>query len=285
MRGERDNSAVRNRAGRAFLVWCLCMAPLAGAGYAQNTPAQVIRQVRFDQKLQARVPLHLVFRDEAGRAVRLGDYFGRKPVVLSLVYYDCPMLCTLILNGLVKSLRTVNLDVGTDFEVVTLSFDPREGPALAAEKKAGYVRQYTRAGGEAGWHFLTGDEPAIRQLTEAVGFQYTFDTQTGQFAHASGIVVLTPEGKISKYLYGIEYAPRDLRLSLVEASAGRIGTLSDKVLLYCFHYDPTTGKYGLAIMRITRVAGLLTVALIVGFVAVMLRRERRSTLRAQTERS
>jgi protein SCO1/2 len=261
------------------------MAPLAGTGYAQNTPALVIEQVRFDQKLEARVPLDLVFRDEAGRGVRLGDYFGRKPVVLSLVYYDCPMLCTLILNGLVKSLRTVNLDVGTDFEVVTLSFDPREGPALAAEKKAGYVRQYTRAGGEAGWHFLTGDEPAIRQLTEAVGFHYTFDTQTGQFAHASGIVVLTPEGKISKYLYGIEYAPRDLRLSLVEASAGRIGTLSDKVLLYCFHYDPTTGKYGLAIMRITRVAGLLTVALIVGFVAVMLRRERRSTLRAQTERS
>lgn len=285
MRGERDKSAVRNRAGRAFLVLCLCMAPLAGTGYAQNTPALVIEQVRFDQKLEARVPLDLVFRDEAGRGVRLGDYFGRKPVVLSLVYYDCPMLCTLILNGLVKSLRTVNLDVGTDFEVVTLSFDPREGPALAAEKKAGYVRQYTRAGGEAGWHFLTGDEPAIRQLTEAVGFHYTFDTQTGQFAHASGIVVLTPEGKISKYLYGIEYAPRDLRLSLVEASAGRIGTLSDKVLLYCFHYDPTTGKYGLAIMRITRVAGLLTVALIVGFVAVMLRRERRSTLRAQTERS
>lgn len=240
------------------------------------TPADVIREVGFEQNLNATLPLDAKFRDEAGNTIELRQYFGKRPVVLALVYYDCPMLCTLILNGLTSSLKIVNLDAGTDFDVLAVSFDPREGPELALAKKAEYVKEYGRSGTERGWHFLTGDEESIRRLTEAVGFKYYWDEESKQFAHASGVMVSTPDGKLSKYLYGIDYAPRDVRLALVEASVGRIGSPVDRMLLYCYHYDPSTGKYTLAVMNIVRMLGTATVAAIGLFVFLMLRRERRT---------
>jgi protein SCO1/2 len=250
--------------------------PNEAAKRGPATPADVIREVGFEQNLNAALPLDAKFRDEAGSTVELRQYFGKRPVVLALVYYDCPMLCTLILNGLTSSLKIVNLDAGTDFDVLAVSFDPRETPELALAKKAEYVKEYGRSGTERGWHFLTGEEESIRRLTEAVGFKYYWDEESRQFAHASGVMVATPEGKLSKYLYGIDYAPRDVRLALVEASAGRIGSPVDRMLLFCYHYDPSTGKYTLAVMNIVRVMGTGTVAAIGLFVFLMLRRERRT---------
>lgn len=252
---------------------------LIGQGRGQSLPSgqptPILRQVGIDQKLDAQIPLDLVFRDEQGRAVSLREYFGEKPVLLALVYYECPMLCTLILNGLLRSLRALSLTVGKDFTVLTVSFDPREGPELAAAKKRAYVRSYGRPEAEWGWHFLTGEEAAIRRLTEAVGFRYAFDPETGQFAHASGIMVLTPQGRIARYFYGIEYAPRDLRFGLIEAAQGRIGSPVDQILLYCYHYDPKTGKYSLLVMNVLRLAGVATVLALGGFMFVMFRRDRR----------
>jgi protein SCO1/2 len=222
-----------------------------------NLPAP-LRQVGIDQRLNNQVPLDLVFTDENGQEVRLGQYFGRKPVVLSLVYYDCPMLCTQVLNGLTGSLKALKFDVGREFEVVTVSFDPREKADLAKQKKDAYMARYGREGAGAGWHFLTGSEASIVALTEAVGFHFAWDEETKQFAHASGIMILTPEGKVSRYFYGIEYAPRDMQLGLVEASNNKIGSPVDQILLYCFHYDPQTGKYGFAIMNSIRVLGFAT---------------------------
>jgi protein SCO1/2 len=237
----------------------------------------MLREVGVDQKLGAPLPLDLTFRDEAGEAVQLQHYFGEKPVILSFVYYECPMLCTQVLNGLLESLKTLSFDVGKQFQVVTVSFDPGETPTLATEKKASYLKQYERAGAEGGWHFLTGDTASIRQLTNAVGFRYQYDPATDQFAHASGIMVITPQGKIARYFYGIEYPGRDLRLALVEASENKIGSLVDQVLLYCFHYDPSVGKYGLVIMNVLRLAGIATVMALVTFMIVMFRRERKVT--------
>jgi protein SCO1/2 len=247
----------------------------AGALAAQTALPPQLRDVGIDQRLNARVPLELGFRDESGAPVALRSYFGRRPVVLALVYYECPMLCTMVLNGLLKSLRAINLDAGRDFEVVTVSFDPSETHELAAAKKQSYVERYSRPTAAAGWHFLTGEEEAIRKLTQAVGFRYKYDPATNQFAHASAIMVLTPDGRLARYLYGIEYAPRDLRLALVEAAAGKIGTAVDQVLLYCFHYDPATGKYSLLIMNIIRAAGAATVVALGLFMLVMFRRDRR----------
>jgi protein SCO1/2 len=239
------------------------------------TPSDVIREVGFDQNLNAQLPLEAKFRNEAGNPVELRQYFGKRPVVLALVYYDCPMLCTLILNGLTSSLKVVNLDAGTDFDVLAVSFDPRETAELALAKKAEYVKEYGRPGAERGWHFLTGDAESIRQLTQAVGFKYFWDEESKQFAHASGVMVVTPDGKLSKYYYGIEYAPRDVKLGLVDASAGRIGSAVDRMLLYCYHYDPVTGRYSLAVMNLIRLLGVGTVAAIALFIVLMLRRERR----------
>ncbi len=266
----------------SFLVWAASDPP------KPVTPAEVIREVGFEQKLETQLPLEVKFRDEAGREVALREYFGTRPVVLALVYYECPMLCNMILNGVTSSLKVVNLDAGVDFDVVAVSFDPRETPELAAAKKQQYVQEYGRTGTAGGWHFLTGDEEAIRRLTQAVGFKYFWDEGSQQFAHASGVMVATPQGKLSRYFYGIEYAPRDMRLGMVEASAGRIGSPVDAILLYCFHYDPVTGKYGLVIMNVMRLAGIATVVLLAGFIVVMLRRERRqrrSALRAGMERT
>jgi protein SCO1/2 len=215
-----------------------------------------LRNIGVDQKLNEQVPLNLVFHDEAGQDVPLASYFGSRPVVLAMVYYQCPMLCTQILNGLVMSLRYMTLESGQDFDVIAVSIDPTETPALAAKKKAEYVRRYAK--GSAGWHFLTGAEPQIKQLANAVGFRYAYDPKTKQYAHASAIMVLTPTGRLSRYFYGIEYSPRDLRLGLVEASENKIGTPVDQVLLYCYHFDPSTGKYSAIVMNIVRLAAVLT---------------------------
>lgn len=238
-----------------------------------NAKPRLLRDVGIDQKLNEQLPLDLAFRDENGQAVQLRKYFGAKPVILALVYYNCPMLCTQVLNGLLRSLQNLTLDVGRDFNVVTVSFDPREKPALAARKKELYVGLYSRPGGPTGWHFLTGDEPSIRNLTQAVGFRYAYDAESGQFAHATCIVVLTPEGRISRYLYGIEYPSRDLRLGLVEAAREKIGSPVDQILLFCYHYDPATGKYGLVILNVVRAAGLATVLALGTLIWIMFRRE------------
>ena len=234
-----------------------------------------LRDVGIDQKLNEQLPLDLTFRDETGKPVQLRKYFGQKPVILSLVYYDCPMLCTLVLNGLTRSLRAVPLDVGDQFHVVTVSFDPRETAALAAAKKEAYVKRYARAQASQGWHFLTGEEASIQQLTRAVGFRYAYDEKSGQFAHATGIMVLTPTGRLARYFYGIDYSPRDLRLALVEASANKIGSAIDQLLLFCFHYDPKTGKYSLVVMNVLRIAGMGTLLALGSFMFVMFRRDRR----------
>jgi len=225
----------------------------------QGGTPEMLKAVGIEQRLNNKVPLDLSFRDEAGREVRLGEYFGKKPVVISLVYYNCPMLCNQVLDGLVGTMQAMKFDAGKEYEVVTVSFDPRETPADAVQKKATYLKRYGRAGADAGWHFLVGDQKSIKGLTDAVGFNYAFDEKSNQFAHASAIMVATPEGKLSHYFYGIEYAPKDVRLSLVEASANKIGSPVDQLILYCYHYDPASGKYGPVVMNIMRVAGVATV--------------------------
>ena len=256
---------------RATCVFLLAMAA-AQAQPGQLAPAQpstlrdpnskpaplpaALRGVTIEQRLNHQIPLDLNFRDEFGRSLPLRTYFsGHKPVLLALVYYNCPMLCTLILSGMESSLKAVSLDPGKDFEVVAVSFDPRDTPETAARKKAMYLQRYRRPDTANGWHFLTGDEANIKALTEAVGYRYTFDPATGQFAHASAIMILTPEGKLSRYFYGVEYAPRDIRLGLVEASQERIGNPVDEALLFCYHWDPSTGKYGAVSMNIVRFGG------------------------------
>ena len=243
-----------------------------GSGPVSTGLPSALKNVGIDQKLNEQVPLDAIFKDEQGHDVRLGQFFKGKPVVLSLVYYACPMLCNQVLNGMLGSFRQVSFNIGEQFEVVTVSFDPRETPDLAAAKKITYISAYNRPGAEASWHFLTGDEANIKRLTESVGFRYLWDEQTKQFAHASGIMVLTPEGKIARYFYGIEYPPKDMRLGLVEASQNKIGTPVDALMLYCYHYDPATGKYGAVVMNIVRLAGGVTFFLIVGLLLVLRKR-------------
>jgi protein SCO1 len=272
------------RRAAALLALLLAAAPLAAQSAMAPPPGEIVRadekpemlkEIGIDQRLNENLPLALPFRDEAGRTVELGDYFGKRPVVLALVYYNCPMLCTQVLNGLVASLNVMSLEAGRDFDVVAVSFDTREKPAMAAAKKEAYLSRYKHPAASAGWHFLTGDAPSVEALTKAAGFRYRYDAKLEQFAHASAIMVATPEGRLARYFYGIEYPPRDLRLGLVEASAGRIGTPVDQVLLYCFHYDPASGKYGPVIVNIIRIAGLATVVLIgLGMLAMSRRRAR-----------
>jgi len=230
---------------------------VAGQDNAAITPPQ-LRGVGIDQRLNNQVPLGLRFRDETGQSVTLGSYFGKKPVILSLVYYTCPMLCTMAENGLLNALRDVKFNIGEQYEVVTVSIDPTETPEMALGKKAVYVGLYGRPGSKQGWHFLVGDEPSIRALAQAVGFHYNYIPETKQFAHATGIIVLTPQGKVSRYFYGILYLSRDIRLALVEASNEKIGNPVDAVLLYCCQYDPTTGKYSIIVSRVLRIAGAIT---------------------------
>jgi len=253
----------------------------ANTGEPSGSPP-ILQRVDFEQRLGTQVPLDLPFRDETGRTVRLGDYFQGKPVVLTLSYYECPMLCTLVLNGLTSALRALRFDLGKEFVAINVSFNPRETPELAAAKKATYLKEYRRPGSEAGWHFLTGDEESIRRLTEAVGFQYAWDERNQQYAHATGLVVLTPGGQIARYFYGVEFSPRDLRFALIEAAQGKIGSPVDKLLLYCFHYDPSTGRYSALALNSIRIGGVLTVAALISFIVVMLRRERRAAANAPT---
>ncbi len=244
-------------------------------GLAATAQIPILREVGVDQRLGEPVPLDIPFVDETGRDVRLGDYFGRRPVVLALVYYECPMLCTQVLNGLVGSLEGLTFLPGREFEVVVVSFDPGETPALAAQKKATYIRRYDRDGAEPGVHFLTGRQESVDALTQAVGFRYAYDAAIDQYAHPAAITVLTGDGRVSRYLFGIEFAPRDLRLALIEAADHRIGSALDQALLFCYHYDPETGTYGLAVMNLVRLAGLLTVGVAGTLIVGSLRRERR----------
>ena len=241
-----------------------------------SPPANVrppgLKNVGIQQNLEQPIPPDLTFKDDLGRSVRLGDYFGKKPMILNLVYYNCPMLCGEVLSGLENSLRRMKFDVGKEFDVITVSFDPHETPEMAAKKKAEFLHRYKRAGAEQGWHFLVGQQEAIDALTKAAGFQYQYDEKTKQFAHVAAILILTPEGKIAQYYYGIEYPPKDLRLGLVEAGAGRIGNVVDQLLLYCYHYDPEQGKYSATILRVLRVAGVATMLFLGTFIFVMIRR-------------
>ena len=242
--------------------------------FAHDDRPVALQSVDLEQKLGAQVPLDVEFRDEAGRTVTLKDYFGARPLILSLVYYSCQDLCPLTLDGLVRGMRPLSFNIGDQFDVLTVSFDPRDTSALATAKKTDFVKQYSRPGAEKGWHFLTGDETAIRRLTEAVGFRFNYDSENDRFGHATGIMLLTPDGKIARYFYGIEFSPRDLRLGLIEASAKKIASPIDQLLLFCYHYDPATGKYSLLVTNLVRLAGIATVLALVIFIAVMLRRDR-----------
>ena len=294
---RRSIPCCTNRAVLALFASACAVGGLARVSSAQQRPiTAILKDISFDQRLGQQVPLDAEFLDENGARVKLGQFFGEKPVVLTLVYYQCPMLCTQVLNGLVRSLRTLSLTPGKDFEIVTISINPKEAPGIATEKKAHYLEQYQRENAGVGWHFLTPLPAAdaspvlaadgeivspgsqnIHRVAEAVGFRYAYDKEIAQYAHASGLVTLTPEGKVSKYYFGVEYDSNSLRLALVESSEGKIGTLVDRLLMLCYHYDPTTGKYGLAIMSVIRLVGGATVVLLLGFVFTMLRRERRAT--------
>jgi protein SCO1 len=245
----------------------------AGSQLVQGGMPSPFQRIGFDQRVGERVPADLVFRDESGRTVRLGDYFGKRPVVLSLVYYGCPMLCPLTLNGLTRSLKRLSFDAGREFEVVVVSIDPRETPAQALAAKREALKDYGRPETADGWHFLTGGAEPIRRLTQAVGFRYFYDSQVKQFAHAAGIVLLTPRGAASRYLYGIDFPVRNVRLGLVEAADNRIGSAVDQVLLYCFHYDPVQGRYSAATLNIVRLAAILSVAGLGLMITLLLRRE------------
>ncbi|MPZ77555.1 MAG: SCO family protein [Deltaproteobacteria bacterium] len=270
----------------ATLILAVAMTLEAPALWAHNeSPARVaadrqpeiLKQIGFEQRLGAEMPGHIQFRNATGAAVRLSNYFSDKPVLLVFSYFDCPMLCPLVIDGMLRSLKPLSLQVGRDFDILVVSIDERDTPESAQQKKVEAVGRYGRGGDHSGWHFLTGEKAAIDALTQAAGFKFVYDDTTGQYAHASGIFVLTPSGRIARVFYGIDYAPRDLRLALVEASDGRIGSPIDQLLLYCYHYDPMTGKYGWAIMNSLRVAGSATVLALASFIGLMLRRDRRAT--------
>lgn len=239
---------------------------------------EILKEIGWDQKLGEKIPLDLAFKDETGKDVVLGDYFGDKPVVLSLVYYECPMLCTISLNGLARALEVLSFVPGQEFEVLTVSFDANEGTRLAAAKKNAYMASYEKKEeGAQGWHFLTGDQEAVDRLTRATGFRFAWDEETEQFAHPAGILVAAPDGTISHYLFGVEYAPQDLRLALVASGEGRVGNAVDQVFLYCFQYDPKTGRYSAAIFNIVRIAGLVTLLAMAGLILTISMRRREKT--------
>ncbi len=247
----------------------------AAAQKTEAPPPEILKRAGFDQNLGAQLPLDAPVRNEAGETVPLGSFFTDRPVVLSLVYYNCPMLCNLVLNGLVDALKQVALEPGRDYRIVTLSFNHEETPPLAARKKAGYIAALGRAGAEHGWHFLTAGETAIGSVAKAAGFRYAWDEKAQEFAHGSGIMVATPDGKLSHYFYGVQYQPRDLRLALVEASSGRIGSPVDQLMLFCYHYDPLVGGYSAAVMNVLRAGCLLTAACVAAFLGLSWRRERK----------
>ena len=276
LRGEKKRGSFAARSWNYtllaifFSLFFLHASPL----FAHDNRPVALRAVDLEQKLGAQIPLDIEFRDEMGGTVALKQYFARRPVILSFVYYSCEDLCPLVLDGLVRSLRPLSFNIGDQFDVLTVSFDARDTPALAAAKKRDFVKQYSRPGTEQGWHFLTGDESAIKRLSEAAGFRFNYESEKDRFGHATGIILLTPGGTIARYFFGMEFSPRDLRLGLIEASAGKIASPIDQLLLFCYRYDPATGKYGLLITNIVRLAGVATVIALVTFIAVMLRRDR-----------
>jgi protein SCO1 len=280
---------------RRLVVQCalcvvLCAVSAAGAsaqpdypsGYGNQprpgTPAsqkpEQLKEVTFQQRLDQMLPLDATFKDESARAVKLGDYFGGKPVILAFVYYTCPMLCSQVMNGISSSLKAVPFDAGQDFEIVLISFDPRDTPAAAAEKKRAHMEYWDAQATAGAWHFLTGDEANIKRVTSASGFNYRWDDVSGQFAHVSGVLVATRDGRLSRYFYGVEYSPKELRFALVESGEGRIGSVVDELLLYCYHYDPAAGQYGLVVMNLVRLGGIVTVAMMLGFILLMVRKDR-----------
>lgn len=263
----------RNHLIVGLVLVCLPGLALPVTAASDSLPPE-LDEVGFDQRLGETVPLDLVFTDETGRQAELGTWFGDRPVLLALVYYDCPMLCPMILNGLTSALRPLKFDPGNEFEVLIVSFDHRETPEMAAESKTTFLDLYDRPGTESGWHFLTGDEASIAALAETVGFRFSYMSEVDQFAHAAGIVALTPQGQVARYYYGVEYSPKDVRLGLIEAADDKIGSVVDQVLLYCFHYDPTTGTYTAVAMNIVRVGAAITVVLVGLFLFIQLRRER-----------
>lgn len=260
---------------RGSLVAALVGFAAISSSAQQIAAPAILSKVGITQNLNAQIPPDLAFRDETGKTVRIGDFVGQKPILLSLVYFDCPALCTEVLNGELRTMKSISLGLGKDFEAITVSFDTKDTPALAGAKRDVYAGQYGRPGAAAHWHFLTGEQASIDALTNAVGFRYAYDASIRQYAHASAIMVLTPDGRIDRYFYGVVYPARDVRLGLVEASQGKIGTPTDHALLYCYQYDPATGKYGLIVMNVLRAAGGLTVLLLGLFMAVMFLRERK----------
>ena len=274
----KQRLAIRLSGVAALTVSALALAvpqPAAAHDARSDSRPPGLQEVAFDQRVNASVPLDAVFRDETGRTVRLGDYFGSRPVILALVYHRCRELCPLLLEGATRALRGIAFTPGRGYDLVVLSFDSRDTPAIAAARKAELLQRSGMPGAAAGWHFLTGEAPAIRAVTEAVGFRYSYDAKADQFAHASGLVLLTPRGTIFRYMYGIEFPPEILRLGLVEASQNQMGSVVDQVLLFCYHYDPSTGTYTLAIMNVLRAAGLTTVGAMGAFIVLMRRRDRR----------
>jgi protein SCO1/2 len=269
----------------AAVIAAMLIAPAVARGQGMGMPAPpeinpvskkpaILDKVGIDQKIGQQLPLDVVFKDETGRDVRLGEYFGTRPVVMALAYYECPMLCTQVINGMTGALKTLSFEAGKDFDVVVISINPVERPTLAAQKKANYLKQYARPETAGGWHFLTGSELSIKAVADAIGFRYAYDDQIGQYAHGAAIYVATPKGIIARYFLGVEFPPTHLRYALVEASNNKLGTIADQVLLLCYHYDPATGKYGVVILRAVRIGGVLTVAAFLAFLFVSLRRER-----------
>lgn len=275
---------IRKLVAVAVLVLCassVVWAQAAPKGELGQTPSNqkpsILNNVGIDQHLNGQIPLDLNFVDEHGQPVLLRQYFDQKPVIMTMVYFQCPMLCSQVLSGLTFTLNGMpGFNVGREFNVIIVSFDPRDKPQDAQENKERYIKRYRRSGSEEGWHFLTGKKDQIDALAQALGFRYVWDEQNQQFAHASGIMLLTPDGHIAQYYYGIEYDPRFIHLGLVEASKGKIGNIVDQLVLYCYHYDPRQGKYGAAIFNILRISALATVLVLGGFVLIMVRRERRS---------
>jgi protein SCO1/2 len=251
--------------------------PQQRPGEPTSAKPGILAKIGIDQRLNHQVPLDLTFVDETGKDVRLGEYFGRRPVLLALVYYECPMLCTQVLNGVTGALKVLSFDVGREFDVVAVSINPREGPGLASQKKQAYLDRYGRPQTAAGWHFLTGKEENIRTLADSVGFRYVYDEEIKQYAHGAGVELLTPKGVIARYFYGIEFAPRDIRLGIIEASEERIGSAIDSALLLCYHYDPSTGKYGATALGLVRIGAVATVAAFGAFLFISIRRERTRT--------
>jgi protein SCO1/2 len=280
---QRSLRALSVLCGKSFLLAAiLLLASSAGAQSMSkgimSPPANVrppyLTNVGIEQHLDGQVPADLAFVDDTGRPVKLGDYFGKKPLILNLVYYNCTMLCGEALAGLSASMKMIKFDVGNQFDVVTVSFNPKETPEIAAAQKAEYIKRYGRPNAAAGWHFLTGPPESINALTKAVGFQYQYDATKDQYAHATAIMVLTPQGRIARYFYGVDFPPKDLRLGLVEASQGKIGNPVDQVLLYCYHYDPAAGKYGAVVSNMLKVGAGLTIFLVGGMLLILIRLDR-----------